>query len=235
MGQLRKRYESELENIKVEIIQMCSLIEEQIDDCTAALTNKDKTLVAKIRENEILVDKMEDFIESKCYFFLLREQPVAQDLRDVFVGLKIIAELERIGDQADDIASIFLKRIDSEQLKQLKFIPQMGKIASQMVRGCVEAYINSDIKKALDIMKMDDEMDALFFSAQDNLKGYICEDAEKNAQQALLLLLIVKYYERIGDHAVNVCEWVHYTGTGVNPRHAKKYSRAVLNNDQQHK
>jgi len=226
MGQLRKRYENGLEQIKHEIIQMCSLVEEQIDDCTAALVNNDEALASKVRESEILVDKMDDFIENKCYFFLLREQPVARDLRDVFVGIKIIAELERIGDQADDIAAVFFVMKDNdEQIKKLKFISQMGKIASQMVRGCVDAYVKNDIQKALEVMKKDDEMDALFFSAQETLKTFVIENAEKNAQQALLLLMIVKYYERIGDHAVNVCEWVHYAETGVNPRHAKKYNR----------
>jgi len=226
MKQLRKRYDSELKNIKQEIIRMCALIEEQINDCTSALVTEDKALADKVRENEILVDKMEDFIESKCYFFLLREQPVARDLRDIFAGIKIIAELERIGDQADDIAAVFYALTESaEEIKQLKFIPQMGKLASEMARGCVDAFIKNDTEKALAIMKKDEDMDTLFFAAQDNLKDYILENAEKNAYQAILLLMIVKYYERIGDHAVNVCEWVHYAETGMNPRHAKKYSR----------
>jgi len=227
MEQLRKRYDKEFKKIKLDIIQMCSLVEEQIDDSTAALVSKDETLAAKVRENEILVDKMEDYIESKCYFFLLRESPVARDLRDIFAGIKIIAELERIGDQADDIAAVFYVLNEStEKLKKLEFIPKMGKLASQMVRGCVDAYVKNDIEKALEIMKQDEEMDALYFAAQSHLKDFIIENAEQNAYQALLLLAIVKYYERIGDHAVNVCEWVHYSETGINPRHAKKYSRA---------
>lgn len=227
MGQLRKRYDDELKKIKLDIIRMCALVEEQIDQCTAALVNNDESLAAKVRENEILVDKMEDYIENMCYFFLLRESPVARDLRDVFAGVKIISELERIGDQADDIAAVFyLINESSEKLKKLEFIPKMGKLASQMVRGCVDAYVKNDIQKALEIMKKDEELDALFFAAGSHLKDFIVDDAEKNAQQALLLLMIVKYYERIGDHAVNVCEWVHYAETGVNPRHAKKYSRA---------
>jgi len=227
MEKIRRRNESELNNIKQEIIQMCSLVEEQIDDCTAALVNGDKTLIAKVRENEILVDKMDDFIENKCYFYLLREQPVAQDLRDVFCGIKIIAELERIGDQADDIAAVFNSIEDPERLNPLKLISKMGKLASQMVRGCVEAYVKSDVSRALEIMKADEELDGLFFSAQGYLKEFICENAEQNALQALRLQMIIKYYERIGDHAVNVCEWVHYSQTGVNPRHAKKYSRGA--------
>ncbi|MCL2798574.1 MAG: phosphate signaling complex protein PhoU [Firmicutes bacterium] len=227
MGQLRKRYETELKKIKQEIIAMCALVEQQIADCTAAIINKDEALIAKVRETEILVDKTEDFIESKCYFFLLREQPVAQDLRDIFVGIKIIAELERIGDQADDIAAVFSVIDSSEQLNRLNFIPQMGKIASQMVRGCVDAYIKNDIEKALAIIEKDNEMDTLYFAAQNNLKDFIIENAEQNTQQALLMLMIIKYYERIGDHAVNICEWVHYAATGINPRHAKKYSNNI--------
>ena len=221
-----RRSENELKKLKQEIIQMCSIVEDQIDGCTEAIVNGDKSLTAKVRENEILVDKMDDFIENKCYFYLLREQPVAQDLRDVFCGIKIISELERIGDQADDIAAVFNSIENPEQLNPLKLISKMGKLASQMVRGCVDAYVKSDVAKALEIMKKDEELDALFFSAQDYLKDFICENAEANAHQALLLLMIVKYYERIGDHAVNVCEWVHYAETGINPRHAKKYSRA---------
>ena len=228
MGQLRKRYDSELKKIKLDIIQMCSLVEEQIDNCTAALVNNDESSAAKVYENEILVDKMEDYIENRCYFFLLRESPVARDLRDIFAGVKIIAELERIGDQADDIAAVFYAiNNSSEQLKQLVFVPKMGKLASQMVRGCVDAYVKNDTEKAAEVMKQDEEMDKLYFAAQDHLRDFIIENAKKNAQQALLLLMIVKYYERIGDHAVNVCEWVHYAETGVNPRHAKKYSRQV--------
>ena len=225
---MRKRSENELALIKQEIIQMCALVESQIGDCTDALINGDKKLSAKVRENEILVDKMDDFIENKCYFFLLREQPVAQDLRDVFCGIKIIAELERIGDQADDIAAVSRAIENHEAIKKpLTLISKMGKLASLMVRGCVDAYVKGDTAMALDIMKKDDELDALYFSAQAYLKDYIIEDAKANAQQALLLLMIVKYYERIGDHAVNVCEWVHYAQTGVNPRHAKKYSKAT--------
>ena len=216
-----------MDSIKQEIIQMCALVESQIDDCTAALVNGDKSLSAKVRENEILVDKMDDFIENKCYFFLLREQPVAQDLRDVFCGIKIVAELERIGDQADDVAAVSLLIDNPKLLNPLKLISKMGKLASQMVRGCVDAYVKSDIEMALAVMKKDDELDAVFFSAQDFLKDFIIEDAKKHAQQALLLQMIIKYYERIGDHAVNVCEWVHYAQTGINPRHAKKYSRAT--------
>ena len=144
------------------------------------------------------------------------EHPVASDFREVAAALKMITDHERIGDQASDIAEIITQFGDEEYIKKVEHIPQMAVIVIQMVRDGVQAYINRDIELARSLDRTDDKVDALFNTVMSDLVALIKKNPD-NAEQAILFMMITKYLERIGDHAVNIGEWVEYGITGNRP------------------
>ena len=138
---------------------------------------------------------------------------MAKDLRLISAAHKMITDMERIGDQAADISDIVIYIADQPYIKELVHLPQMGQKAIQMVRGSLDAYVNKDLELAQSVMAMDDEIDDLFTVVKAELIKQIHHDAE-TGEQAMDLLMIAKYYERIGDHAQNIAEWVEYALTG---------------------
>lgn len=210
---MRGRFDKELENLNLELIKMGGLIENSIEASAKALIEQDLSLVKKVNEYEIEIDEMEKTIESHCLKLLLQQQPVATDLRLISTALKMITDMERIGDNAEDIAEIARFMVDQKFIKNLVHIPQMAEATIGMVRKSVDAFVNKDKELALEVCASDDIVDNLFNVIKNELIEKIQED-KANGEQAIDLLMIAKYFERIGDHAENIAEWVIFSITG---------------------
>lgn len=214
---IRTRYERELKNVFDNLVLMCRHIEVTIEKCITALVKRDFELAKEVIEDDKIIDKLERIIEQDCLKILLMEHPVASDFREVSAALKMITDLERIGDQARDISEITLQFSDQAYIKKLEHIPQMATIAIQMVKDGVQSYINRDLPLAKSLDRTDDKVDDMFNQIMADLIELIKINPD-NAEQAMLLMMIAKYLERIGDHAVNIGEWVEYAITGSHPK-----------------
>lgn len=210
---MRNKFDTELENLNLELIKMGSLIETSIESSAKVLIDRDLELVKKVNELEIETDDMEKIIERHCLKLLLQQQPVASDLRIISTALKMITDMERIGDNASDIAEISKFLIDQVFIKDLVHIPQMADATISMVKRSVDAFVSKDKELALEVCRDDDIVDGLFILIKKELIEKIQEKAE-NGEQAIDLLMIAKYLERIGDHAQNIAEWVIFSITG---------------------
>jgi phosphate transport system protein len=210
---VRNRYEQEIKSISNELIEMQREVERAIDASITALVNKDRELAKHTAENDTEINGMERDIEQHCLKVLLMEHPVAGDFREITAALKMITDLERIGDQARDICEIVLQFNGGEYIKKLEHIPQMAKIVSDMVKDSVYSYVNDDLAVATSLDKHDDIVDNIFVSIKQELIDLIRKDTD-NTEQAMYFLMIAKYLERIADHAVNIGEWVEYALTG---------------------
>ena len=211
---VRKIFEEELANLKTELVEMCRLTEQMIDNAILALVNRDRELGKSIGEMDKRVDEYEMNIEKRCMRILLKQQPVAKDFREVSTALKMITDIERFGDQASDIGDLVYTMPGEKYIKKLHHIIAMGNLAVKMVRESVNSFINNDERLADEVIKLDDEMDDLFITVKNELIDLIRKDGN-NGDQAIELMMVAKYLERIGDHAVNVCEWTKYNETGV--------------------
>ena len=214
---VRARYEKELDGIFTNLVLMCRHIEVAISKCVRALTERDFNLAKDVFEEDKVIDKMERDIERSCLKILMMEHPVAGDFREVSAVLKMITDLERIGDQARDIAEITTQFRDEEYIDKLVHIPQMAIIVIQMVKDGVQSYIDRDIELARSLDRTDDKVDELFNVVMSDLTALIKENPD-NVEQAIMFIMINKYLERIGDHAVNIGEWVEYAITGNHPK-----------------
>jgi len=210
---IRSRYEKELKGVFDNLVLMCRHIETAIEKCVKALVDRDFELAKEVRDDHAQIDRMEREIEQSCLRILLMEHPVASDFHAVSAALKMITDLERIGDQAWDIAEITTQFSDLEYIKKLDHIPQMAAIVIQMVKDGVQAYINRDLALARSLDKTDNKIDNLFDIVMADLTALIKKNPD-NAEQAIMFMMITKYLERIGDHAVNIGDWVVYALTG---------------------
>jgi len=208
----RNRFDEQLEILNSHIIDMGTLIERTISFAAMALITQEEEYVQKTIAIEEEIDHQEKQIESLCMKLLLRQQPVASDLRLISSALKMITDMERIGDQARDIAEI-TTFLNGKQIEQIKHIPQMAEATIKMVTESVNAFVMRDLELALSVAKSDDIIDKLFLKVRDELIELIKIDSE-NGASAIDLLMIAKYFERIGDHAANIAEWVVYAVTG---------------------
>lgn len=209
---MRTQYDLELNALHGRLIEMGNLCEQAIEMTNEALQGQNDGVLDKAAAKEKAIDKMERDIENRCTGLILLQQPVATDLRNIAAALKMITDMERIGDQAFDIADILKSRDLSESLHRTH-LEEMAKDTMEMVRNSVEAYVRSDLKMAQAVVDMDDQVDALFIRVREELSREVPRVAATD--EALLdLLLIAKYYERIGDHAVNIAQWVVYAITG---------------------
>lgn len=209
----RTEFDHELEQLHLNMIKMGGLIEESIDKSITALEKRDRKLAHQIIEDDKRIDDAERDIETECLHLLLKQQPVAKDLRTVSTALKMITDMERIGDQAADIADVSLHFDDKPYIKTIVHIPLMADIVSAMVKESINAFVKSDLELAQAIIKKDDEVDNLFETIKQDIILFMVKSKEE-ADQAVNFLQIAKYLERIGDHAVNVCEWVIFSVTG---------------------
>ena len=210
---MRSRFEEQLTRLNAELIDMGTLIEHAIVESTQALAVRDvvraRTVIALDRD----VDQKEREIESLCLKLLLQQQPVARDLRFISAALKMITDMERIGDQAADVAEI-VTMLSGGHEGEFPQIQEMGGETVKMVRGAIDAFVHRDLTLAEWVIDMDDKVDGLFVAAKDALIELLRRDAGAG-ELALDLLMISKYLERIGDHAVNIAEWVVFAITGV--------------------
>lgn len=210
---MKNALDTQLERLNNELIIMGSLIERAIEMTVDALINKNKEEAEKAIEFDDLIDEKEQEIESICLKLLLQQHPVARDLREISAVLKMITDMERIGDQAADISEITLLLADKPYLKELIHIPQMAKATSKMVKESIDAYVERDLELAQKVIEYDDVVDDLFTIVKEELISLIRENAP-NSEQAADFLMIAKYFERIGDHATNIAEWVIFSITG---------------------
>ena len=210
---MRNRFDEQLHTLNHELLEMGVLIERAIRSATDALEKQDVEAALQAIAADKEVNQAERDIESLCLKLLLQQQPVARDLRLISSALKMITDMERIGDQASDIAELVIYLSKEPYRKELKHLPQMAENAIRMVTGALDAYVRKDVALAQEVMGMDDAIDALFVTVKDELIALIRNDASAGSQ-AIDLLMIAKYYERIGDHAQNIAEWVEYALTG---------------------
>ncbi len=213
----RKIFEEELNSLKVGLIEMCRLTEKMIDNAIKSFLERDIQLGKSVGEMDKSVDEYEMNIEQRCMRILLKQQPVAKDFRKVSTTLKMITDIERFGDQASDIGDLVSTMSDKEYIIPTTRFKAMGDLAKSMVRDSVNSFIKDDITLADKVIAMDDEMDELFWTIKKELINFIKADGN-NGDQCIELMMIAKYLERIGDHAVNVAEWTKYYETGVHKK-----------------
>ncbi len=210
---MRNRFDMQLQELNHELLSMGSLIEASIRSATQALVNQDVEAAHAAIAADHEVDQMERDIEALCMKLFLQQQPVAKDLRFISAALKMITDMERIGDQAADISGLVIYLAKEPYVKELVHLPKMAEYAIQMVTGSLDAYVRKDVALAREVMAMDDSIDDLFIIIKNELIELIRENAAAGSQ-AMDLLMTAKYYERIGDHAQNIAEWVEYAMTG---------------------
>ena len=210
---IRKKYFVELEEINQKLLLMQKKVISAIQESINALLNKDSLLIEDTFRKEKEIDSLERDIEQECLKILLMEHPVAGDFREVSAALKMITDLERIGDNARNICEIALQFNGKTYIKRLEHIPEMAKNAIAMVKDSVQSYIDQDLELARGLDKRDDRVDDLFEIVKKDLILLIKLDSS-SADDAIMILMIAKYLERIADHAVNIGEWVDYCITG---------------------
>lgn len=209
----RLGFDYELQLLKDNLAEMGHLIENAIEKCMHAFKTQDESLAKEIIAGDRDINDIEKTIEARCLSLILKQQPVARDLRIVTTALKVVTDMERIGDQAADIAELILREKRDEIYNLTEHIPEMAMETKQMVRDAVEAFINVDIEKAHEIMLRDDIVDELFDKVKDEVVAILQKSSEQ-VDQCVDILMIAKYFERIGDHAVNICEWTEFNVTG---------------------
>ena len=218
---MRSRFDEQLKRLDKELIEMGAMCEEAIALAAKALLDGDESLAAKVTPLDTEIDQMERDIESMCLKLLLQQQPVARDLRQISAALKMITDMERIGDQAADIAEI-IPFFLSHNTFDCTLVCRMAQQASSMVTQSVDAFVRRDVDLARSITKQDDLVDEDFSNVKQALISAIAREPGQG-EVALDLLMIAKYFERIGDHAVNLSEWVEFSVTGVHKHDGVEY------------
>ena len=210
---MRSRFDEQLALLNRELIEMGALCEEVIALASKALTEQDTALARRVAPLDTEIDQKERTIESMCLKLLLQQQPVARDLRQISAALKMITDMERIGDQAEDIAEI-VTSLDGHTAENDDLLREMAKAVIKMVTESVDAYVRRDTALAEKVIADDDTVDRYFDDIKHRLIGSIARDPD-GGEYALDVLMIAKYFERIGDHATNIAEWVIFSITGV--------------------
>ena len=211
---MRENYQKKLEQMQRDLLEMGMLCEEAVQKTYRLLASEQdrEQLVKEIDVLEQEIDAKERRIEADCIQLFLQQQPMASDLRLISSALKMITDLERIGDLATDIAEILETGSIKVPVKEIE-LAKMAEIAMNMINHSVESYVQKDLEMARAVIGQDDELDALFVNVRKEISQYSSEGIYTN-DQALDLLMIAKYYERLGDNATNVAEWVEFSLTG---------------------
>lgn len=216
---MRNKFEHQLEKLNHNLISMCNLCEQVIENSVEALfvdendEERYREIAQVVYDTDKEIDNLEAEIESLCLRLLLQQQPVAGDLRRISAALKMISDLERIGDQASDITELteYIRHCNLEHKLHLK---EMSKVVIRMVKKSIDSFIDSNLDEAHTVMEMDNEVDALFSKVKSELISIISKD-DTDAELCIDLLMVSKYLERIADHAENIAEWVEYSITGI--------------------
>ena len=209
---MRKTFDAELLELSRELTSMAATARDAIDLVTSSLSTADAAGAKATIEMTASLDQQERTIENHCMSLLMRQQPVARDLRTISAALKMISDMERIGDQAADISEI-TKYIRKNDSKSKVHIADMAKATGKMVTDSIDSFVKKDLELAYSVMRYDDVVDDLFSAVRRELIGLIGEDG-RNGELCIDLLMVAKYFERIGDHAVNIAEWVEFSLTG---------------------
>ena len=210
---MRNRFDEQLFELNRELIEMGSMCEEVIASVAKALSTGDIVLARKVKESGASIDQMERDIEGRCMKLLLHQQPVARDLRQISAALKMITDMERIGDQAEDIAEIVIF-LNGHTMEGVETIEDMARETIKMVTESVDAFVKKDVALAESVLAHDDVVDDYFDRMKCDIINLIAENPT-DGEFALDLLMISKYFERIGDHATNIAEWVIYSVIGM--------------------
>lgn len=210
---MRDYFQLQINEIDKSLIEMGLQLEEAIENAILSLTVQDEKLLTGARQIELNINKMEKELEGLCLDVILRQQPVASDFHLVSAILKMITDMERIGDIADDVAilSVMIKECRNSEI--LSDIIDMGRTSVKMLKNGIDAYVSRDVRLAIETCRSDDEIDDMFIKVKQRLIDMI-KSEEKGADEAPDLLMIAKYFERLGDHCVNIAEWVVYAFTG---------------------
>lgn len=209
---MRNKFDEQLELLKAHMIQMGALCESAIAKATKALIDGNIELAKQAIAADEEIDQKEREIESLCLKLILQQQPVARDLRQISSALKMITDMERIGDQAADISEITLLG-NIESAEDTRYIREMAIATIKMVTDSIDAYVRQDLELARAVIHYDDVVDDLFNKVKGEMIRLISVDAA-NGEAAIDLMMIAKYFERIGDHATNIAEWVEFSITG---------------------
>lgn len=207
---MRSKFDEQLGKLNNEMIDMGNLIISNITSAIRAMKNKDRELALQIMRKDAEVDSAQKRIESTCFNLLIQQQPVARDLRTVTAAMKMVTDMERIGDHAADISEITVHLGDTSHIEKYEHISRMAAETTMMLSRSIEAYVERDTVKAEEVIAHDDVVDNLFNDAKNDVIDLIRTSPEAGIE-ATDLLMIAKYFERIGDHATNIAEWVIYS------------------------
>ncbi|MCT4598576.1 MAG: phosphate signaling complex protein PhoU [Vallitalea sp.] len=209
----RHEFEKKINELHTDLIKMGTVIEKSLDDTITALKNQDITLAEQVIINDDKINKMELTIERECLLLITTQQPVASDLRDIASVLKIITDLERIADHCADISEYTIKLANEKYVKPLIHIPEMAQEVKVMIKDVIDSCINKDIELAQKVYDKDDVIDEYFDEIVNELTEMMINNSNV-VRQCTDFLFIVKYLERMGDHATNIAEWIIFTVTG---------------------
>ena len=207
---MRSRFDEQLRELNKEMIDMGRMIVQSIAMAIEALTDKDDILAKRIMERDDQVDHAQKKIENICFNLLIQQQPVARDLRTVTAAMKMVTDMERIGDHAADISEMTILMGKESPIDKFQHINKMASETVIMLNHSIEAYVERDKEKAKEVIEHDDVVDQLFDEVKKDIINLIQKDSG-DAEDALDLLMVAKYFERIGDHATNIAEWVIYS------------------------
>ena len=204
---MRSKFDEQLHLLNQEMMQMGSMIEDSIQKAINALIDQNVELAKKIMDNDTQIDHEQKKIENLCFNLLMQQQPVAKDLRVISAAMKMVTDMERIGDHAADISEMTILMSKTKYIPNLEHINRMASETVQMLIRSIEAYVEKDMEMAVDVIASDDVVDDLF----DKNKAELIEQIQRepqSAESAADMLMVAKYFERIGDHATNIAEWV---------------------------
>ena len=207
---MRRRFEEQLNDLNQELMHMASQVQGSIQKAIGALLKQDTELAQKVISNDKEIDRQKKNIESKCFTLLMQQQPVASDLRMISAALRMVTDMERIGDHASDISELTIMLANEPYIKRLEHISKMASETTYMLITAMEAFIDKDIEKAKKVIIHDDIVDELFAETKRELIELIHQD-KNNGEQAADLLMVAKYFERIGDHTTNVAKHILFS------------------------
>ena len=209
----RQAFEEEMAAVNQEILRMGVMVEEALHRAVESLVNKDGELARAVVAGDAAINQMEQEIEERCVVLIAREQPVATDLRKLVTSLKIVTQLERMGDHALHVAKGTLRILPEAYMKPIIDIPRMAGIGIGMIRDVLSAFLANDAALAREVARRDQEIDELHNQVMREVFTYMMQDP-KYISQSISLLFISRFLERVGDHVTNICEWVVYSATG---------------------
>lgn len=215
---MRKAFQQEMKNLNLLVVEMGAMCESAIANAYKAIFDAEEESAERVADLEKKINRKEREIEHLCYRLLLLQQPVARDLRHISSTLRMITDMERIGDQAENIAVIAREgTFFTQDVDNMGIVKEMSIRSVNMVTNSIDSYIKQDLQMAHDVIEADDAVDDLFYKLKNQLVDMIVTDREK-AEFAFDLLMVARYLERIADHAVNIGEWVVFIITGEHPK-----------------